>query len=160
MSDIVPYVRPAAPLVAPHSGELIELDSPTDVLAAHLMDVRDLEGALRSHKQHITRELLDRMDREATWTVRAGGYKVTGKSPADEEVFDGESLWNGLHSIARDVGLSDEAILNAVTEERVYKVSKRGVSALRKLGGEVAKIIDRCSDHRPPDRRVSVSVDR
>lgn len=159
-TDIVPYVRPTQPVIHPTTGEIVALDAPTDVLAEHILDVRDLEGALRSHKAAVTRELLNRMDTAATWTVKANRLKVAGVSPF-EEVYDGEALWNGLHSIARDVGLAPESIEAAITEERVYKVSKRGLNQLRKLGGEVAKIIDRCKTEQPRKyRRVTVSVDR
>lgn len=160
MTDLVPYQRPAAPLVHPASGELLDLNGATDYLAERLLEIRDLEAQLRHLKEALTSEVLHRMDGAATWTVEAGRYKVRGRSPDPEIVYDGEALWNGLHSIARDFGLDEQAIRNAITEERVFKVSKRGVNALRKLGGEVARIIDRCSSEETSRRYVSVSVVR
>lgn len=142
----------------PATGELIDLDGGTDYLAAYLSEIRELEGQLRELKRALSEEVLVRMDAEATWTVHAGKYKLTGRSPDPELVYDGEALFNGLHSIARDIGLSPDAINGAVHEERVYKVSKAGVNRLRKLGGQVVKVIDRCASEKPAERRVSVGV--
>lgn len=160
MADIVRYERPAAPVMNPATGELVDLADPTDVLARQRADIREVESQLQEFKRLLDREIIDRMDADATWTLRVDGLKVEAPSPAPAEVFDAESLWNGLHSIARDVGLTEDAIHKAVTEERSYKVSKRGITALRKLGGEVARVIDRCSSYEQRDRRVRVSVDR
>lgn len=160
MTEIVKYERPAAPVMNPATGELVDLADPTDVLARQRADIREVESQLQEFKRILDREIIDRMDADATWTLRVDGLKVEAPSPAPAEEFDAEALWNGLHSIARDVPLSEAAIHAAVTEERTYKVSKRGVAALRKLGGQVAKVIDRCASEEVRDRRVRVSVDR
>jgi hypothetical protein len=97
------------------------------------------------------------MDEARQWTLTLpDGRKVTAPSPEPSEEFDGEALWNGLHSLARDCGLTQELIESVVTEERVYKVSRSGVNRLRKGGGEPARLLKRCVTEVPKRRYVSV----
>ena len=159
MSDLElePYVRPSIPIVNPATGEIVELDAPTDVLAGALEEIRDLEGRLRDLKSAIGREVMGRMDEARQWTLELpDGRKVSAPSPEPSVEFDGEALWNGLHSLARDCKLSDELIASVVTEERVYKVSRQGANRLLKGGGQPAKMVERCKVEVPKRRYVSV----
>ena len=68
----------------PTTGELLSLASPDGDLGRYLADIRDLEGQIREH-EIVTRELLSRMDRAASWTVYDAGLKLSGASPAPSE---------------------------------------------------------------------------
>lgn len=144
--------------VNPASGEVVNLDGATDELGRALLEVRELEGMLRSYKARIGEEILGRMDREGVWTANLPGLKITGSSP-DRVVYDGEALRDELARLVRSGEITVEAAGRCVEVVTTYKPSARHLKALRKIGGTVAEAIDRHTRRDDSPRRVSVSVD-
>lgn len=146
-------------LVQPKTGELLDLkDAPTDALAEWLAAVRDIESEYREAKGVVTRELLERMDREARWTVPlSNGWKLVGDSPAPTEGFDDiPMLLNDLRELAEEGVVSREAVEAAFPRVITFKADRSAVGRLRKLGGRVAEVIAAHAVRQERDRRVSV----
>ena len=145
-------------VVSPRTGEIIPLDARTDVLAGFLLDVREMESMLREAKREVTREILNRCDRQASWTLHLeGGLKVTGQSPSPSEEWDGPALREALLDHVDAGRLSIEAVDAAVETVVSYRVRKSGVAALRKLGGPVADTVNQLCQQTEKERRVSVT---
>lgn len=142
----------------PLTAEVLTLDSESGDLARFLTNVRELESVLREHKRMVTRELLTRMDRSASWTMRVeGGLKITGQSPAPAESWDGAELRTALLELVDAGVLAVEAVDAAVETVVSYRPRKAGITALRKLGGDAAAVVERLCVVSEPERRVSVS---
>lgn len=142
-------------ITTPLTGEVVLLDSTSDVLAAWLHHVREAEAALRDAKRIVGGELLDRMDREAKWTARLGRFEIKGDGPGAVE-YDAEALRHELEQFVMDGSISGAAMDEAVELVTSYKAKARGINALKKLGGRVAEAIERCTNPSTKDRRVSV----
>lgn len=155
MTDLVP--TRSIQLVNPSTGELVELDGPTEALAEFLADMREHESLCREAKKLVTREVVSRMDRQAAWTIRAAGLKLSAASPQPTEEFDGPELKEALHALVEEGVISIEAVDAAVETVVTYKPRKAGIVALRKLGGRVAEVVDAHSREVEKERYVSVS---
>jgi hypothetical protein len=154
MSDLVPTT--SIQLVNPSTGEVVELDGPTESLAEFLADMREHESLCREAKKLVTREVVSRMDKSATWTLHVAGLKLSAASPAPTEEFDGPELKEALHALVEEGVLSIEAVDAAVETVVSYKPRKAGINALRKLGGRVAEVIAEHCREVEKDRYVSV----
>jgi hypothetical protein len=153
MTDIVR--TDARPVITPLTGEVVLLDSPTDTLADWLHRIRQAEADIRDAKRTVTLELLDRMDREARWTARIGGFEIKGDGPGAVD-YDAERLRTELHLLVQAGEITETAMDEAVEIVQTYKAKARGINALRKLGGRVAAAIDACAHPSTRDRRVTV----
>lgn len=153
MTDVERAVQFANPL----SGEVLTLASPSDDLGRYLADLREFESVLREHKKMVTRELLGRMDKQASWTQHFAGLKLTGQSPQPGEEWDGAELREALLKLVDEGKLSIEAVDAAVETVVSYNVKKAGVNKLRKVGGVVASTVDGLVRPVERERRVSVS---
>jgi hypothetical protein len=145
-------------LVIPGTGEAIELAAETGELARALEEIRALESALREAKRRLGAEVLSRMDAAASWTLRAGGLELRGESPAPKIEWDGAALALTLEALVEEGKIAPEAAQAALSVEVSYKPQARGLSALMKLGGEVAEKVGAHSreverDRRPPSVR-------
>lgn len=147
--------------VIPHplTGEAIELAAETDTLAQWVDQLRELERQAKEARDMIGLELLRRMDAKASWTLRAGDFKITAPSPAPKTEWDVDQLRATLADL-RDQGLDEDAIDAALEVVVTYKPRTAGLNALRKLGGEVAERIAACGTEVEPARRVSVKPER
>lgn len=146
-------------VVHPLTGEAIDLaQAPDEHVADFLSQIRDHEDALKDAKRIITQELLRRMDYQAKYTLRAGGYTLKSQSPAPAEEFDELQLREDLLALQDEGVISPEAVDNAVETVVTYKVRKAGINALRKLGGRVRDTVDRHA-HEVEKRRY-VTVER
>lgn len=156
-TDLTP--QPAtAPILNPATGEVLDLATePSDVLARALVEVREAEVNLRAFVGHVKAEVLARMDAEGTWTVRAGGYKLTGDGPGRTE-FDAPALWLALQALVEDGTITDGARDRAVSVAQTFTAHANGVKALRKLGGPVAEAI--AAHERPVERPRAVRASR
>lgn len=163
-SDIVPVKPPiVAPergeltLVHPDTGEALSLaDASISDLARWTEAVREWEWNARDAKKHVSAECHRRMDFEGCWTLRDEGYEVKGQGPG-KVTFDAEALREDLQKLVQREVISQGAADKAVRPEITYKAMKSGISALEKLGGEVAEVIEA---HRRPDessRRLTIS---
>lgn len=141
----------------PATGEAVALDGPTEDLAAHMADIRQLESELREAKALIANEVMQRMDRDALWTQRVGPWEVKGESPERVE-YDPEALSKTLDDLLEMGAISLGAADAALEEVTTYKPRVRGLNALIKLGGEVKERIEACQ--RPVDKPRRLSVKR
>jgi hypothetical protein len=146
-------------IITPLTGEVVLLDSPTDALAHWLHEVRQAEASLRDAKTLVSRELLARMDREACWTVRAGGLKITGQAPGGVE-YDPHEMRRQLAALVEADAISQRAMDEAIEEVVTLKVRAKGVNALRKLGGVVEQAVQRACRPKDAERRISLSEER
>jgi hypothetical protein len=144
-------------LVIRATGTVIDLDADSRALAFYLLDIRELQSELREATKAISREILNRQDRMASWTMRLDGVKVTGQSPQPSEEWDGAELHEALMALVDRDLLSVEAVDAAVETVVTYKPRKAGITALRRLGGEVAATVNRLCRSEEKERRVSVS---
>jgi hypothetical protein len=154
MSEIVQTT--SIQLVNPTTGELITLDSPTDDLANFLADMREHESLCREAKKLVTREVVSRMDKQASWTVHAGGLKLSTSSPAPTEEFDGPMLHEALQVLVDQGVISVEALDAAVETVIKYEPRRKGINALRKLGGRAAEIVNAHATEVHKDRYIKV----
>jgi|GEM_PF-6028510 len=144
------------------SGEVLPLsDATTDRLARFLDDSRELESILSETKALVSDELLRRMDRDASWTVRAGGYELRGQSPeAGATYYEPLELEQVLRRLRRQGLITKEAAKAALAYEVAVERKPRqaGIRALLRRGGEVAEAVAACEHRRdePPRRRVRV----
>ena len=142
--------------ISPITGEVVALSAPSEDLGHLLADIREAEGQLREAKREINQELFLRFDRDAKWTHHLPGLKLSGPSPKPSEEFDGEELRGVLVSLVREGALTMEAVNAAVEVIPEYKVHKKGINALRALGGRVKADVDACATEVEPNRYVKV----
>lgn len=153
-------VRLPEQLLNPVTGAVIARLAPTDVLAAAIDEIKEMEGALRSHKRDIADEILRRMDHEATYTAHLGRYKVTGDSRSRTEV-DGAALHAGLAPLVEHGIISQRALDAAVKTETAYKVQRAGVNALKRLSNpQIDAVIAKASSPSTKARQVNVTIER
>lgn len=146
--------------MVPLTGEVVELTDPTDVLVRRRADAREIAQQLQEYTRVLDNEVIARMDAEKVWTVHADGLKATAPSNAPVEIIDAEGLWFALSDLVEAGELTTGAMLRAVSRTEEYRVSKRGLDALRKGGGALAQLIDRFITEERKDRRLRVEVDR
>lgn len=145
-------------VVHPFTGESIDLTVATvDDLASFRIELKEYGYRLRDVNKYIDQEILRRMDKKASYTIRTPDYEMKGASPAPSEEWDELALRSDLYELV-DRDVIDESAADAAVETVVtYKVRKVGVNALRKLGGIVQETVDRHCREVPKDRRVTVS---
>jgi hypothetical protein len=149
--------------VVPYTGEAIVLADITDAQLAQAIDDARLfeQSRLRAFKRELQDEVLRRMDAAAAqgaqgaWTVRDGEWKLTGDSP-DRTEYDLDELRGVLQSLVH-AGLISEDVVDEVIVPSGWKVAKRPLAQLAKLGGVVKDAIKSCElpDTRP--RKVTVT---
>lgn len=149
-------------IVNPATGELVNLDGPTDVLAGQLADIRELEAHLREVKRAFTAEVVARMDKAVErgeskgWTVRVGPWTLKAPSPAPTVEYDVEALRHALDLLAEVDAIGDEAVDSALIPTITYKVNRTALNALAKVNKHVAAAIAEHSREVQKDRRVTV----
>lgn len=154
MSDIVQHS--SFTLMNPATGEVVALDGPTEDLGQFLADLREHESMWREAKKLVTRELVARMDKSASWTLHVNGLKLSTQSPAPSEEFNGPELREALLDLVDEGVVTIEAVDAAVETVVTYKPRKAGINALRKLGGRVVDAINAHRTETEKDRYISV----
>lgn len=158
-SELVPAAE-AAVVANPMTGEALELSASEEDLAAAFDAAKEMESRLKEYRGQISSELLRRMDAEATWTLRAGSYKMEGESP-DRFDYDAEKLLPELTALVKAGKITPGAAHDALERPKApLKAKKRGINALLKLGGEVKEAIERCKVPVEKSRSVSVKIER
>jgi hypothetical protein len=129
-------------LADPDTGELVDLGNATeDQLARALDAIADHYREIASWKRMVSDEVLRRMDSFASWTIHAGGLKLTAPSPAPQIAYDEPALREALETLA-DAGRFDhQAVERAVERVVTFKVHAAALKALAKLGDDVAMAI-------------------
>lgn len=150
-------LEPTAQVLSPKTGEVLSPDSPPATLGQFLADVREHESEVKEAKRTVTRWLVAHMDKSASWTIRTDGLKLSAPSPKPTEQFDGAALHEALSALVDEGLLTVEAVDAAVETVVSYEPRKRGINALRALGGRVAEVVDAHATTVEKDRYVSVS---
>lgn len=151
-TDLQPRVES---VLNPTTGEILDLDSPSDELGRWLLEAREWERRLREAKNAVVEELHRRMDAEASWTIHTPDFDLRGESP-DRVEYDPERLRSTLAGLAKAGAISEGAAEAALKEEVTYKPRCQGINALLKLGGEVAEQVELCRIPVERARRVSI----
>ena len=106
----------------------------------------------------VSDELLTRMDRDAGWTMHFPGLDISGDTPNRRE-YKADRVLKVLEDLVADGTITKEAAQKAIERKVSYTVKKRGVDAIKKLGGDVAKRLYGCEVPIPDSaRRVSVKA--
>ena len=149
--------------VVPYTGEAIVLADTTDAQLAQALDDARLfeQSRLRAFKRELQDELLRRMDAAAArgeqgaWTIRDGDWKLTGDSP-DRTDYNIDELRAVLASLV-EAGLIGEHLIREVIVPSGWKVAKRPLAQLSKLGGVVKDAIKSCEQPVTRPRNVAVT---
>jgi len=156
----LPILRENADFVRlfdPQTGAELDLSLCSDATLANLRDmIRDAEDEQRQAKRQIDGEVLARMDRNASWTLKVPGFELSAPSPAEKSEFDAPALHADLMAFVDDGLLSVEAVDAAVEQVLTYKPRVRGIEALRKRGGAIAEVIAKHEQKIEPTRRVTI----
>lgn len=146
------------------SGELLDVrEAPTERLAQFLEDSTELASQLAEARGVAEREVLRRMDAEASWTAVAGEFQLQAPSPeAGMTYYDPDALHDALVELGRRELIGRQAARAAVrTDISVErKAQQAGIKALLSLGGEVAATIVDCRRRREQAPRRAVKVRR
>lgn len=156
-TPLSPQIVPQQTIVSPSTGEVLAPDSPVEDLGRFLTDVRSHESEVREAKRTVTRWVVARMDSAASWSLHAPGFKLTAPSPKPTEQFDGPALREALLPLVDEGVLSVEAVDAAVEPVVTYEPRKRGINALRKLGGRVEEIVNAHATPVEKERYVTVT---
>lgn len=97
--------------VVDHHGEILDLRAAsTERLAQCIDEMNELRARLRDVEEIVARELLNRMDRQALWTVRVGDYEIKAASPnVGCEVYPERELEEALVELVDAQVISPEA---------------------------------------------------
>jgi hypothetical protein len=148
-------------LVDPDSGEAIALEAAGAPLVASVLRVVELElDELRDMKRWLAREMLARMDRSTTWTVRARGVEVTAPSPAVTYNWDVTKLVPILDQLVEEGVIDREAATRACEPRTEYHVLLRGIDAISRLPGVADRLAVARSEAPAKDRSVRVAINR
>ena len=144
--------------IHPVTGEALELSTATtDVLAEAIEACDTVAGRARDTKRELGNEVLARMDAEAKWTARVGGYKLTGASPAPKVEYDAAALAAALDDLVQKGVIAEGARESAIEVVVTFKPRQAGINALKKLGPEVADAIAACEQTVEKARSVRVT---
>lgn len=142
----------------PITGEVLELSAPTPDLAQFIADVRDAESMLGEAKRYVSAEIIARLDKGASRKQRLeNGLEISAPSPQPLEEFDAAGLHEALQQLAIEGVIYETVASEAVVPVIEYKVQRRVVNGLRKLGGRVEETINRFVTKVEKDRYVKVT---
>lgn len=148
----------AVTLVNPATGQVLNLlEADHADLGEYVEAVRDWEAMARVAKRVVSAELHRRMDRAAKWSLAGrGGLTIQGESPERVE-WDAAELRRLLRDLVAEELISEGAARAALKREVVFTPSKRGINALRKIGGDVKARIDAIAHEPGKPRSIKLS---
>jgi hypothetical protein len=158
-----PGTEPAASrlLPVPVTGEAIDLAAPDDELLRWIDRLAETEAKLREFRTTIVAaEVMHRMDRRASWTLRAGEYVATAPSPDPATEWDIDALRSALANLVADGTIDLDAALECVQRDVTYKPRVGNINRVKKISPDVAAKIDACSSKVERNRRVTVKIAR
>ena len=146
-------------VINPATGEVLSLSEPTEVLGGWLLEVREQEQRLRAEKLAVARELISRMDSEASYTVRVGQFELKGDGPETPTEYEALELRTALQEFVDGGVITPEALDRAVEPVTTFRARAAGLNALKRLPGSIGEGIDRHSHPKEGyERRVSVKL--
>ncbi|MEJ7783206.1 MAG: hypothetical protein WKF96_00285 [Solirubrobacteraceae bacterium] len=124
-TEVVAAAAPAAPQIIMHpaTGELLDLSTADPVqLAVFASSVEELKGKIADITHSVSAELVRRLDRRGSWTLRLGEpsdgvqYEVKAQSPdAGTTAYDELILETGLAQLVADRVIDAEAAEQALS---------------------------------------------
>jgi hypothetical protein len=145
------------------TGELVDVRGETmERLARYITDLFELRSQLSEQEEVVQRELLNRLDKGASWTVRVGDFELKAASPtAATEAYDPMGLDAALdHLVLSDEiseAAADGALMRGVVIEVVVPRSASPEEIVDKLSNatsiEIADVpvrVLRCAPVRKP----------
>jgi hypothetical protein len=139
--------------VAPHTGELVNLDDPVSV-ARVLDEIREHESALREVKRVLTGALVEESRRQGSKTLRLD-YMEAEVTGGERVEYDPEVLLE-----LRDAGLPEDRFDALVRAEVTYKVSAAEAKRIAASNPVYARVVERARRVVEVPFRVSVKVGR
>lgn|SRR5512146_113894 len=153
-----PWVADGA-VVIQGTGELLDIrEADANTLGRLLVQLRSIKDQLEGVKHLVDEEIVARMDRNAEWTMHVGGIKLTAPGP-DQTEFKGDLLRANLLPLVESGKISASALEAAVEEVIDYKPRKRGINALLKLGGQIAKAVRHAEVPKDSRRNVRFEIE-
>ena len=144
-----------APILHPQTGELVNLDAPTNELADLLDTYRQIDSESRRAKTAITDELARRFDHEGRASHTAGNWKLQVNSP-EAVTYQPDRVYAILQAAAEDGEISHDAVELACPPTGKRRVSKRDLTrVLAVLPDERADEIRRLAQ--PDARRITLT---
>lgn len=150
----------SADLVVPATGELLDLDGPTDVLADAVARIASLETDLRDARSALRGELLRRMDTANVRSFDAGPYKLEAEAPNQSD-YDAQDLAPVLAELVVNGKIAQEAMDAALERVVSHKPRKRELDRLLTsptLSDEDRAAIQACAKPRTRERRLTVKA--
>lgn len=142
----------------PFGKGTLDLDAPTDHLGLAIANLRDIKAAIDTAVRDINDELIARADKDASYTYRGNGVEITLDGPGRTDITDPDGLRTALLALVEDDVITVQAVDAAVQEVVTFKASKRGLGALKKLGGRVADVIAGFEQPTTRPRAVRVTI--
>lgn len=115
-------VEPGRELIVPGTGELVNLDSDTEVLAQAVVEINERIAEIKQGVlTPVDAELLARLDRKRSWTLRVGdvadGVQFELKAPgldAGTEAYDPRLLDDELAGLVKRKTIDQDAAAAAI----------------------------------------------
>lgn len=145
-------------LIVPLTGELVDLQGPTDTLAAHMHEVQRIESDLRAAKAVLRAELVSRMDKELARTFQAGEFFLECDAPGQTE-YDANELDRVVARLVKEDKIGFAAAAQALKVVETVKPMKRGIDKLLaapSLTDEDRAEVLACAHPKPGSRTLRV----
>lgn len=148
-------------LPVPVTGEALDLSAPDDELLRWIDRLAEIEAKVQAFRTTIVAaEVMHRMDRRASWTLRAGDYIATAPSPAPATEWDIPALRSALAELEADGVIDLDTALECIQREVTHKPRVGNINRVKKISPDVAAKIDACSVKVERNRRVTVKIAR
>lgn len=152
-------------LVDPDTAEVVLLEDATpQLIAAVLGRLKAQEDEFKENvgqaRRWLGERMIERMDVEHEWTVRARGVKVSTASPAARRYeWSGDELQTALDELVLANLVSRDAALRACRQDIAYTPIVAGINKLLKDERIAPRILMCRREVEPPARSVRIEVD-
>lgn len=152
-------------LVDPDTAEVVPLENATPQLVAAVLgrlkaQEDEFKESVGQARRWLGERMIERMDVEHEWTVRARGVKVSAPSPAAKShTWDPELLQATLDDLVKEALVSRDAALRACRQDIAYTPVVAGINKLLKDDRIAARILVCRREVEPPARSVRIEVD-
>lgn len=118
-------LQPTGPTVVDRvTGEVLSVrDASTEQLAEFTTNCQQVREEIGDAERVVSDELLDRLDKSASWTQRAGSFELKAPSPtAGTESYPSDMLRDALTRLVGAGTISEEAAKNALQRRLVLEL--------------------------------------
>jgi hypothetical protein len=125
------------------TGEVLSLrDSSTEELAVYVDALQQLHVEMGHAERAVSEELLARLDRDANWTWRGGGFEVTAPSPeAGTTTYLADALEGELRALIERGTISELAASKACQRHLALELEVPWSADHRALAQKVKKAV-------------------